>query len=123
MKNAKLQKIFYWVMTSLVSLVLIASALGKFMKEESQIKNAENWNIPFELLYVIALVEIAIVTLLLIRKVKYGVGLLVVLMIGAIGTHLTHKEGQFVILNLILIGLASGIFFTGKVFNQRIMGS
>lgn len=120
MKKQKIKKALYWVLTSLVSLVLIASALGKFIKAEGQIKNAENWNIPYELLYVIALVEILIVVMLLMRRIKYGVGLLIVLMIGAMGTHLTHNEAQFTIINVILIGFASGIFFTGKVFDQKI---
>jgi hypothetical protein len=43
-----------------------------------------------------------------------GLFMLALLMIGAIITHFINNENHFIIMNVIILGIATSLFFTNK---------
>ena len=103
----------FWLQLGLICLIMIASAIGKFFETEAQLTNATNWGLHYSIMYSIALYELLIV-FLLFKNIKMGLFMLVFLMFGAIITHLVNDENHYVIINIIIIGITVGLFFTNK---------
>lgn len=82
-----------WTLTGIVSALFLLSAVPKFMMP-GWVGRFAAWGYPEWFLYVIALFEVlGAIGLLVPRLASYaGLGL-VVIMFGAIYTHLTHDEG------------------------------
>ena len=117
MKKRTLLKILFWLQLSLLCLVLLASAIGKFFKIEAHIENAANWGFPYFIMYSIALYELLIV-FLLFKNIKMGLFMLTILMLGAITTHFVNDENQFIIVNIVILGITTGLFFTHKFLKR-----
>ena len=86
-------KIFVWIMTGITSALFLVSAIPKFTLP-GWVSRFAAWGYPEWFLYVIAVLEAAAAIALLIpRLAPYAAGGLVVIMLGAMYTHLTHGEG------------------------------
>ena len=107
----------FWIQISLLCLILLASAIGKFFKIEAHLENAANWGFPYFIMYSIALYELLIV-FLLFKNTKMGLFMLALLMLGAIITHFIDNENHFIIMNVIILGIATGLFFTNKTLEK-----
>ena len=93
MDASKLKVGGIWTLTGITSALFLMSALPKFMMP-GWVGRFAAWGYPEWFLYVIATLEaLGAVGLLIPRFASYAAAGLVVIMIGAIYTHLTHDEG------------------------------
>lgn len=93
MNSNKSKNIIYWVLTSLVALVFLGSAIGKFSGNEEALKMASNFGLDAKTYIWIGIVELVCLVLFVIpRTGVIGAMLLAAYMGGAIATHLEHGE-------------------------------
>ena len=93
MKSEKSNKIIYWILTSLVSIIFIGSAVGKFSGNNESLKMASNFGLGATTYTYLGVVELACLILFLIPRTGiFGTLLLSAYMGGAIATHLEHGE-------------------------------
>ena len=91
--SEKTKKIIYWVLTGLVGIVFIGSALGKLSGSAEGIKAAEGFGIGAGAFRTLGIVElISILLFIFPRTGILGTILLVGYMGGAIATHLEHAQ-------------------------------
>jgi hypothetical protein len=89
----KSNKIIYWVLTGLISLVFIGSALGKLTANQESLKMASNFGLDANMFTMIGIVELVCLILFIIPRTGIiGTMLLAAYMGGAIATHLEHGE-------------------------------
>jgi len=89
----KSNKIIYWVLTGLISMVFIGSALGKLTANEESLKMASNFGLDANMFTMIGIVELVCLILFIIPRTGIiGTMLLAAYMGGAIATHVEHGE-------------------------------
>ena len=89
--NKKTEQIIYWVLTGLISIVFLGSAISKFTANEEALKMAASFGLDANTNMILGLVEITCLLLFIIPKTGVlGTLLLSVYMGGAIATHLEH---------------------------------
>ena len=89
----KTNKTIAWVLTGLISLVFLGSAVGKFMANEEALKMAETFGIDARTYLMIGVIELICLLLFIIPRTGIlGTLLLAAYMGGAIATHLEHGE-------------------------------
>jgi DoxX-like family len=94
---SKVQTIVGHVLSSLVALMLLASAAGKLMHAEGVVKGFAEMGIPESLILVIGMIELASAVLSVIPKTRlWGVILITGYMGGAIVTHMRMGQPPFV---------------------------
>ena len=97
----KTRKIVYWVLTGIVGLLFIASAMGKLFGSPDAVKMAEGFGLTAQTNMMLGIVELISVILFVIpRTGVLGALLLTAYMGGAIATHLEH--GQPVVAPMII---------------------
>jgi hypothetical protein len=93
MTTEKTKKIIYWVLTGLVSLVFLGSAIGKFTANEEALKIATNFGLDARTYTLLGVVELVCLILFIVPRTGIiGTLLLAAYMGGAIATHLEHGE-------------------------------
>ena len=89
----KTNKTIAWVLTGLISLAFLGSAVGKFMANEEALKMAETFGIDARTYLMIGVIELICLMLFIIPRTGIlGTLLLAAYMGGAIATHLEHGE-------------------------------
>ena len=89
----KSNKIIYWVLTGLISLVFIGSALGKLTANQESLQMASNFGLDSATFTILGILELACVMLFIIPRTGIlGTMLLAAYMGGAIATHVEHGE-------------------------------
>lgn len=89
----KTNKTISWVLTGLISLAFLGSAIGKFMANEEALKMAETFGIDASTYLMLGVVELICLLLFIIPRTGIlGTLLLSAYMGGAIATHLEHGE-------------------------------
>jgi hypothetical protein len=89
----KSNKVIYWVLTGLISLVFIGSALGKLTANQENLKMATNFGLDSATFTILGILELACVILFIIPRTGIlGTMLLAAYMGGAIATHVEHGE-------------------------------
>lgn len=89
----KLNKIIYWVLTSLVAFVFVGSAFGKLTADMDALKIAVGFGLNAENYTILGVIEIISIILFIIpRTGVLGTLLLAAYMGGAIATHLEHGQ-------------------------------
>lgn len=89
----KTNKTIAWVLTGLISLAFLGSAVGKFMANAEALKMAESFGIDASTYLMIGVVELICLLLFIIPRTGIlGTLLLSAYMGGAIATHLEHGE-------------------------------
>ena len=90
--SEKTKKIIYWVLTGLVSIAFLGSALGKLNANAEALKMAENFGIDPNTYMLLGIIEILSLILFIIPRTGIiGTILLASYMGGAIATHLEHN--------------------------------
>jgi sorbitol-specific phosphotransferase system component IIC len=85
------------ILTTLVALVFVASAVGKFMADTEALKMAENFGLNATTNYALGVIEIVAVLLFILPRTGIlGTLLLAAYMGGAIATHLEHGESVLI---------------------------
>ena len=89
----KTNKTVVWILTGLISLAFLGSAIGKFTANAEALKMAENFGIDASTYFMIGVVELICLLLFIIPRTGIlGTLLLSAYMGGAIATHLEHGE-------------------------------
>jgi hypothetical protein len=89
----KSNKVIYWVLTGLISLVFIGSALGKLTANQESLQMASNFGLDSATFTILGILELACVMLFIIPRTGIlGTMLLAAYMGGAIATHVEHGE-------------------------------
>lgn len=92
MTKARIANIGVWTLTTLTGALFLLSALPKFAMP-GWITRFAAWGYPQWFLYVIAVLEAAgAVALFVPRLAPYAAGGLIIVMLGAVYTHITHDE-------------------------------
>ncbi len=89
---SKARRIAGWVLTILISLLFIISAIAKFFAPAVVIQAVEKWNLRDELMLIAAGELISALLFLIPRTHSLGVLLLTAYMGGAIVTHMQNDE-------------------------------
>ncbi len=77
----------------ILALIFFASGGAKFMSLPFEVEAFARWGYPIEFMYLIGVVElVGAIGLLITRLSSFTSLCLSVLMLGAIGTHIAHKE-------------------------------
>jgi len=86
-------KIIYWILTSLVAIVFIGSAVSKFTVSPDSLKMAGEIGLNAQIYTILGVVELISVLLFIVpRTGLLGTLLLAAYMGGAIATHLEHGQ-------------------------------
>lgn len=90
----------------ILSLIFFASGCAKLLSLPFEVEAFARWNYPIEFMYFTGVVEfIGAIGLLIPRLSSLASLCLAVLMLGAIGTHLAHKEWlMFIVASTIALG-------------------
>lgn len=100
----KTKNIIGWVIAVLLSLAFLMTGISKLTGQEVLVQNFQKWGFPLAFMYFVGASEIAGAIGLLIKKFRglAAIGL-VLLMMGAIGTHILNSEAFVPSLVLLLL--------------------
>jgi len=99
-----------WILSAILAVVFLAQAVMKFMGMEfvQEMLN-EGLNVPLWAIPVIGVFELVGAVLVLIPKTRvYGAALLILVMVGAIGTHMMNADWAGLLMPMML-GVMAGI--------------
>ena len=120
MDQRKTGNVFAWILSVLLALAFLLAGIPKLLSVAGWIGRFARWGYPRWFLYLIGLVELSgAILLLLPRYAIYGVGILIVVMLGAAYTHVTNGEGLAVVRPLIFLALLVAL---GWLRRPRVMG-
>ncbi|NKB33490.1 MAG: DoxX family membrane protein [Pseudomonadales bacterium] len=110
MTKNSLEKVGKWAIAILLGLSFIAAGWPKIMPSESMIRRFENWGYSAEFTTLIGILELTAGILVLLPKLAaYGSGMIFILMIGAIYTHLATGIGSILFAVIYLLMAACSI--------------
>lgn len=110
MKKWKL--IVSWILRILVALGFLLASLGKLTSNANVIQMFENWGFPDGFYLVIGILELVLAVMLLIPKtMKIALLGLIVLMVGAIITHIVNDPIGQILRPIIFMLFLLGIYF------------
>ena len=115
----KLKVVGTWVVAVLLAVMFVMIGSGKFMELEAwQARFADQWGLPVWLVPLIGAMEVIGGVMLLVPKFAPAGGLLIVLvMLGATGTHLSAAEWPNAGFTVVLGALA--VFVAYQRLQQR----
>jgi len=94
--QSKARRIAAWVLTSLLSLLLVFSAVMKFLRPPEVMAAVEKWNLKDELILIGVTELVSAILFFIPRTHSIGVLLLSAYMGGAIVTHMQNDEPYIV---------------------------
>ena len=110
MKKTKL--VISWILRVLISLGLILASAGKLTNNPQVIEMFENWGFPSGFYFLIGILELTLAVLLLIPKtLKIAIYGIVIILTGAMATHIINDPLLELIRPLIFLVLLGGIYF------------
>lgn len=96
MAQSKARRIAAWVLTSLLTLLFVFSAVMKFVRGPEVMAAVEKWNLKDELILIGVTELVSAILFFIPRTHSLGVLLLTAYMGGAIVTHMQNDEPYFV---------------------------
>jgi uncharacterized membrane protein YphA (DoxX/SURF4 family) len=109
MKIAK--EVFAWMLALLLVVMFAHAGIVKFDPHGGWTRAFHNWGFPDWFLITVGVLEVAAALLLLVpRTARFGAAIIIVLMIGGIGTNLMHGGVRRTIGSVIPLILASIVF-------------
>ncbi|MDP3215741.1 MAG: DoxX family protein [Deltaproteobacteria bacterium] len=125
-ERSKRQTIALWVLSGLLAALFLMAGGSKLAGAERHVQGFEHWGYPQWFRLVVGAAEVTSAVLLLIpRAAFFGAGALVVVMAGAIYTHLLRAtgEGAMAIPPLVLLGLAALVAYARRPEALRLSGT
>lgn len=116
-QRSKGKTIALWVLSGLLAALFLMAGGSKLAGVERHVQGFEHWGYPQWFRLVIGAVEvISAVVLLIPRMAFFGAGALMVVMAGAVYTHLFRAsgEGLMAIAPLVLLGLAGLVAYARR---------
>ncbi len=121
MNLAQIRNLTLWAVTCLVAVMFLFSGIPKFF-DPGWVDRFARWDYAPWFVYLIAVSEtLGAIGLLIPRTAAYAALGLVVIMLGAMYTHLAHGQGNRVIWNLVYV-LLLGLIVAGR-WHQRFIKS
>ena len=115
------KSIAVWVLQILLAVLFGLQAWMKLSSSPTWVARFRAWGYPEHFYLVVGLMELlGAVALVVPRLVRFGVGMLLVVMVGATATHLLHREVQ-VITGLVLIALLSLVLYARRGARTRTL--
>jgi putative oxidoreductase len=103
-----------WVLRVLLAALFVIQGVVKLTGSPGWISRFRAWGYPDYFYVAVGVAELAGALLLLIPRLsRFGAALLIVVMVGATGTHLIHHEPQ-VITTLAIIALLAIVLYLGR---------
>ena len=116
--SSRTKKIIMWTIVVLLTLQFLAAGVGKLTGGWDPM--FEEWGYTPAFALVIGLVEVLLVVGLFISRLRlYSVIIILLVMTGAIYTHIAAQEYGRIIHNLIIMLLAGGLYQVGKKLEVR----
>jgi hypothetical protein len=112
MNQTTTRTVVAWIAQILSALIVLAAATGKLLGRPGWIERFRNWGYPDGFYFVIGVLELlGAITLLFPRMAGRPAAGLLVIMLGALLTHLFHGEGLAVLRPLIVIVLLVAVLW------------
>ena len=110
MKKNKL--VISWILRVLISLGFLLASTGKLTNNPQVIEMFENWGYPIGFHFLIGILELTLAVLLLIPKtLKIAIYGIVIILIGAMATHIINDPLLELIRPIIFLVLLGSIYF------------
>jgi putative oxidoreductase len=104
-----------WVITLLVVAGFLRAGIAKFSDTSGWARAFVHWGFPVWFRVLVGVMEVAGAVLLLIpRTAIHGAALIIVVMLGGVGTHLVHGEARHVMSEIVPITLTSIVAFARR---------
>ena len=101
-----------WIIQILIAGLFLMMGFGKLMSDPEVVANFTRWGMPNKMYLVIGFFEVlGAIGLLIPRLSELAATGLIVIMIGALFTHLTHNEVGMAVVPLVIIVLLGVIVF------------
>ena len=98
-----MKKLANHLLAALLTLGFLPPAILKLVAVPEMVENFARWGFPSWFMYVTGLLELTAAVLIVIPRTRaYGAALLVAVMVGAVGTHLSAGEAGQVVAPLVL---------------------
>jgi uncharacterized membrane protein YphA (DoxX/SURF4 family) len=111
---ARIRNVAGWCLSGALSVVFLAAGATKFRAPQWEARFT-GWGYPDWFLIVVGLLEIGCSILLLVpRTRRWAAVVLVMLMLGAAGTHLVHGEAPRMVVNIVLAALLMAAVALGR---------
>ncbi len=95
------------IVATLLGCIFLAAGISKLIALDSVVETFQGWGFPTWFRWLIGLVEMLAAVLVLIPATReLGAGLIALVMLGAVGTHVLAREWYMVPLPLALLVLA-----------------
>ncbi len=93
MNRSKVKNVIAWVIQILLAAGFVMAAAGKLTGNQQMVENFRNWGYPEKFYLLIGALELlGAIGLLIARTAWLAASGLIVIMLGAIATHLLHGE-------------------------------
>jgi putative oxidoreductase len=110
-----IKKVVNWVLTILLAVSMLGASYIKLTGTEFEKTAFVAWGYPVWFMYLTGIMELIGLILLVIPKTRfYGAVLILVVMIGAILTHLTHNEAGMVVPAFVLAIIAGVLVWLNR---------
>lgn len=110
MKKTKL--VISWILRILISLGFLLASTGKLTNNPQVIEMFENWGYPSGFHFLIGILELTLAVLLLIPKtLKIAIYGIIIILIGAMATHIINDPLLELIRPIIFLVLLGSIYF------------
>jgi len=118
--QSRVKRAISWVVQILLAIFFVLAASGKLMSRPQWIEMFRNWGFPDKFYLVVGGLEVlGAVGLLIPRLTEYAAVGLIVLMIGAVATHLIHGEGLHVLRPLIFIVFLALVVYLRRPWSNQ----
>lgn len=108
----KLRSIFLWTLRGIISLGFLLASSGKLFQSEAVINMFQEWGYVNGFYLLIGICELLLAILILVPKTSlYSAIGLIILMTGALGTHLLHDPLLEIIRPLVFMVLLAAVLY------------
>lgn len=116
---SKGKNIASWIIQVVVALLFIMMAFPKLMSDPETVANFARWGLPAKMYLVIGMFELLGAIGLLIPKTSALAAIgLILIMIGALFTHLTHGEMLMSLMPIMVMALLGFVVFVRKPWGK-----
>ncbi|MCP4977220.1 MAG: DoxX family membrane protein [Maribacter sp.] len=107
----KYKSVFSWILRVLIFLGFLLASVGKLTNNPQVIEMFENWGYPNGFYFLIGILELILAVLLLIPKtLKIAIFGILIILIGAMATHIINDPLLELIRPIIFLVLLGGIY-------------
>ena len=119
---SKGKNIASWIIQVLVTGLFMMMALPKLMSDQETVANFTRWGMPDKIYLVIGSLEVlGAVGLLIPRTSAFAAVGLILIMVGALFTHLTHNEMMMALMPLMVMMMLAFVAYVRNPFRKAVV--